>query len=62
MQVTSCEEETRILFNLFPNPPKLFYYSKIRESWRNTSPKTLKSNELSGLVARARRWNEISAE
>jgi hypothetical protein len=24
MKVTSCEEETRILFNLFQNPPKIF--------------------------------------
>jgi hypothetical protein len=39
MKVTSCEEETRILFNLFQNPPKLFSIIPKCES------KTLKSNE-----------------
>jgi hypothetical protein len=49
--VTSCEEETRILFNFFQNPPKLF----------SIIPKMRVMSELSGLMARAREWNEISA-
>jgi hypothetical protein len=36
------------------NPPKLFSIIPKSES------KTLKSNELGGLMARAREWNEIS--
>jgi len=54
-----CKKKARILLVLFKNPPKLFYWSKMWECWRNTCSKTLKSNEWSDYNGKIQkvRWN-----